>query len=285
MRLPSIPHVANIVRPLLSGLFELLVVSGENKGGHHEVVIVTERICRASRVDSEYSGSGIAFVKESCPSSELGVLCSSLLEIFIYLALDLEVVFLETRSSGDPPTPWLAYEVVLGCSLDHRNFGICNIALLFPDWIERIDRSKELLGVFGLSAVNKIPRDDRLGFADGRIHEEVVQIEGHRDWCFAFAVKLVHGSEDGFEFVTAPDVVVVVPGVWSTRINLHLDARDDAKVVPCTLHGSEKITVLLLIDSNLGTVGQDDVELQNIVADEDVETFVPAVASTKTGSN
>ncbi|KAG7145946.1 hypothetical protein HYQ46_005268 [Verticillium longisporum] len=92
------------------------------------------------------------------------------------------------------------------------------------------------------------------------------------------------GIEDSLQLFTAPDVVVVMPGVGAPGKDVHLIARDNAEIVPGPFHAPEKVAVARGVGADGGAIGQDNIELQHIVADHTVQAFVTTVTTPQTGA-
>lgn len=137
-------------------------------------------------------------------------------------------------------------------------------------------------GFFRGAAVGERPRNDGLVVGDGCVHEEVSEIDQHVDGSRAVAVEFIKRIENSFQLVASPDVVVVVPGVWASGEDVHLEACNNAKVVACTLHPPEQIAMGVFINANGSAVGQHNIELEEIVADHAVQTFKGPMATPKT---
>lgn len=77
---------------------------------------------------------------------------------------------------------------------------------------------------------------------------------------------------------------MVVPGVNHTWINLGLDARHDAKVVAGALQTPEQVRVARIADSHGGSIGENDVQFDHIVANQAVLPLETTMASAEGGA-
>lgn len=107
------------------------------------------------------------------------------------------------------------------------------------------------------------------------------KVDAHANWCFSIIVELVELLKDLLELITGPVVVVVVPRLVLNGIDLGRESSDNAEIVTSALHGPEEIRVVVVVDLNLTTITEDDLEADNVVTDETVFSFVPAVTATE----
>lgn len=122
--------------------------------------------------------------------------------------------------------------------------------------------------------------------ADSRVERERIVAQGQVHWRIANApVEPVCLLEKPLKLVFCPYVVVPVPQVDLSGIDLELEARDDAEVVPGPLHAPKKVGMASLVDPNRGAVGQHDVELDDVVAYQSVQAFVATVTAPEAGSH
>lgn len=98
-------------------------------------------------------------------------------------------------------------------------------------------------------------------------------------------MKDIESIKDTFELFFTPQIVMVVPSVWAVGEDVQLEAGNNIEVVTRTLQPSQKIAIADFIDTNESVVGQDKVELPNIVADHVVKTFMAFVTTPKTGTH
>lgn len=75
-----------------------------------------------------------------------------------------------------------------------------------------------------------------------------------------------------------------MPGIRAPRKDAHLEARDDAEIVTGPFHTPEKIAVARLVNGDGGAIAQDNVELEHIVNDQAVQTFLTTMATPKAGA-
>lgn len=95
----------------------------------------------------------------------------------------------------------------------------------------------------------------------------------------------VEGVEDRFEVFPPPQIVVVVPRVGAPGEDVQFEAGDDPEVVARALQPPQEIAVAGFVDTNRSPVGQNEVELPDVVADHAVKALMASVASPETGTH
>ena len=150
--------------------------------------------------------------------------------------------------------------------------------------LDSIEWSENFLGLLGSPAVGKRPKDNGLRTGYGGVHEETSDVVGHVDGSCVVPMKLVEGIENSLQLIATPDVIVVMPGLRAPRQDVHLVARDDAEIVTGPFHTPEKVAVARCVNADGRLVSQDNVELEHIVANQAVQTFLPTVATPKTSA-
>ena len=224
-------------------------------------------------------------MKNAASCGELRVTGDALLEAIKDLALGCQVIHLQACSGGDSDLVFLADKTVFAVALSHRDLWVGDVAEFIVDSLDRIEWSQVLFSYFRGSTVGKGPRDDGLFLGYGRVHKEISEIDSHVNGSSAIAVEDIESIENIFELVATPDVIVIVPSVWASGEDVYLEARNNTKVVACTLHTPQKIAIASFVDTNGSAVGQNNIELAEIVANHAVKTFKGSMATPKTGAH
>lgn len=216
---------------------------------------------------------------------ELGVLPDPLVVQVVDLALGSDVPHLQACRVVDVVQAVVTQGAVHAGSRHARDLRVRDVTVFGGDGLDGVKGIQVRLRFFLGAAVDKGPKDDAFGLADAGNHGVAAHIEGHFFEVMAGVVAVVVESvgcfEYGFQFVLGPDISLVVPGVDATRVDLHLQAGDDAKVVAGAFHGPKEIRVLGLGDGDGGAIGENDVELEEAVTDDAVVAFETAAASTQ----
>lgn len=281
-RLALVPHVRHLPHPLPPGLSHLGAdsIAVDEKTRQHQVVVATERKGRLvvgprrdrrRRVALVYDGHARGQDRGADDAGGKRVKDG---------ALRRQVVHLQPGRGLQPVAQAvLAKDARQAGALRGRDLRQRHVAPLAAGGFNGVEGRQVLLGVLLAPAVGKGPRHDGLGLGDGAVHGEEAKVGGHVDRRAAVAVELVQRLKNLLELVAPPDVVVVVPHVWPARVDLELEAGDDAKVVARAPHGPEQIRVPVLADRDCGTVGKNHVELDDVVNDHAIKTFLTPVAA------
>ena len=75
-----------------------------------------------------------------------------------------------------------------------------------------------------------------LGLANIWLYGKLAVVDRHQYGCRSIAVKDVHSLKHLLNLILGPNIIVVVPCIYQTRVDLELKACDDAKIVPSTRH-------------------------------------------------
>lgn len=283
VRLAGVPLVADLGGP---GPGRLLAVRvRHDRIEEHQVAVSAEGVGRACGVHGLDPLRRVAFVHDARPHREVCVLSRAPLEAFVDEALSRQVVDLQKRRRRAVHAAMLADGVGHAVTLRVGDMRVRHVVHLLIDGLDSIEGSENFLGLLGSPAVGKRPKENGLLTGYGGVHEETSDIVGHVDGSCVVPMKLVEGIEDRLQFIATPDVVVVMPGVRAPGKDVHLVARDDAEIMTGPFHTPEKVAVARCVDADGGAIGQDNVELQHIVANQAVQTFLPTVATPKTGAD
>ena len=140
-----------------------------------------------------------------------------------------------------------------------------------PFAIRAVDSTENFLGLLANPAVGQRPKENGLLTGYGGVRSEIPDAVDHVNESWVVPMKLVEGIENRLQFIAMPDGVVVMPEVRPAGKNVHLVARDDAKIVTGPFHTPEKVAVAGCVDADGGATGQANVELQHIVANQAVQ--------------
>jgi hypothetical protein len=76
-----------------------------------------------------------------------------------------------------------------------------------------------------------------------------------------------------------------MPSVWASGEDVDFKTGNNTKVVACAFHCPQQIAVARFVYANGSAVGQNDIELANVVTNHAVETFMTSMATPKTGTH
>lgn len=77
---------------------------------------------------------------------------------------------------------------------------------------------------------------------------------------------------------------MIVPSDWTSGEDVHLEARDNTKIVARTLHSPKKIVVASCAHTDGRAVGQNNIELAEIVATHAIKTLMAPMATPESGA-
>lgn len=120
-----------------------------------------------------------------------------------------------------------------------------------------------------------------LSLTNRGVEPEDTKVKGHFHGGRTVIMELVKLIEDCFKLVLCPEVVMVMPQRRTAWMDRRFKACHNAKVVTSSPHSPEQIGVTRLVNRNGGTVGQDNVQLKDIIADHAVSSFETSVTTTK----
>lgn len=283
--LTLVPLVSDLSGPVPRILLDLRV-AGRNDGlDKHEVVVRAKGIAGVVGVLGVNGLGRVTLVKNITSRGELGVSGSAVLEPVEDLLLRRDVVHLQPCRGGDADMVVLTDGRVFAVALGHRDLRVGHIAGFRGDGFDLVERSEVFVGFCRGSAVGEGPRNDGFVLGDGGVHEEAPEIDQHVDGRGAVAVEGIERIENVVQLVASPDVIGVVPGVWASGEDVHLEAGHNTKVVAGTLHSPEEIAMGVFIDPDGSPVGQHHIELEEIVADHAVQAFKRSVATPQAGAH
>ena len=281
-RLALVPQVADLSRPVLARLQASIVRHDCTE--EHQMAVRAEGVGGAGGVPGLDRLGRVAFVHDARPRCEVCVLSQALLEAFVDEALGRQVVDSQERGRGAFHGAVLADGVGHAVALRVGDTRVRHVVHLLIGGFDSIEWSENLLGLVGSPAVGKRPKENGLVSRYGGVHEETSDVVGHVDGSCAVPMKLIEGIEDRLQLITTPDVVVIMPGVRAPGEDIHLEARDDTEIVTGPFHTPKKVAVARCVDADGGAIGQDNVKLQHIVANQAVQTFLATVATPKPGA-
>lgn len=287
IRLPAVPLVHDLVRPTPRRVHETRArVRREHGAEVDEEVVRAERVGGGVGVDGRDGRGGVAFVDDDAAGGEHGVGGDALFEGVEDLLLGGHVVDLEAGGrDGSDGVFGFAEEALLASALDDGDFRVGDIALGVPDGVDGVEWSQKFFGFLGGSTIGEGPSDAWFCRGDASVDIELTEIESHVDGSGTIIVESIESSEDGFQILPTPQIVMVVPSVWATGVDAQLEACDDAEVVARTLQPPQEIAVAATVDTNGSAVGQNEIDLPDVVADHAVKTFMASVATPKAGTH
>jgi hypothetical protein len=113
------------------------------------------------------------------------------------------------------------------------------------------------------------------------IPPETSVVNSHQNRRISIIVENVEGIEHLLELVRSPKVIVVVPGINNFRMDFHLKTGDNAEIVPSTPHCPKEVSILLVVDFDLGAIRKDNIHVNQVVSDQTMNSFVAAMATTQ----
>ena len=285
--LSAIPLAHNLIRPLPRRVHETRArVRREHGAEVDEEVVCAERVGGGVGIDGRDGGGGVAFVDDDAGGGERRVGDDAPFEGIEDLLLGGHVVELEACGrDGSDGVFGFAEEALFAGALDGGDFRVGDIALGIPDGVDGVEWSQEFFGFLGGSAVGEGPSNAWFCLGDTSVDVELTEVEGHVDGSRTIVVESIESSKDGFQVLPTPQIVMVVPSVRATGVDVQLEACDDTEVVARTLQPPQEIAVAGTVDTNGSAVGQNEVDLPDVVADQAVKTFMAAVAAPKAGTH
>lgn len=285
--LAGVPLIPHLVCPVPRRGHERRARGGREDGAEvDEEVVGAEGVGGGVGIDGGDARGGVALVDDDARGGEGGALGDAAAEGVEDLLLRRHVVDLQAGGrDGADGVFRFAEEAGFARALDDGDGRVGDVALGVPDGVDGVEGGEESFGVGRGAAVGEGPADAGLRLGDAGVEVELAEVEGHVDGVGAVVVEGVEGVEDRFEVLPPPQIVVVVPRVGAPGEDVQFEAGDDPEVVARALQPPQEIAVAGFVDTNRSPVGQNEVELPDVVADHAVKALMASVASPETGTH
>lgn len=213
------------------------------------------------------------------------------------LALGRKVELPKASRARDARQAGLTERVIDSSLLSWGNRWVWDVTLAHKDRVQHIEGLDVLGCIFLRTSVCEGPEDDGLlevslrteavhpgkdkthisDIGDLEVHAIVAELRR----LGTVSVQLVHHVQQGLELVLSKEDILVVPGVGSPRPDLCGEACHDAKVVAGSSHGPEQILVLLFGSLHSRAIGENNVKLDESIADQAVHALGATMATSK----